>query len=92
MFGSKHRKELKEEQKRDNLKSTKELEVDESGLSEEEKGHTSFPWSFLIVAGSIIIVMAVVIILIFVFGGPIKGDTKTSSDIISELISDSVLL
>ncbi|MBR0295418.1 MAG: hypothetical protein IJQ67_05915 [Bacilli bacterium] len=66
------KKELEEEAKENNLTPTKDLEVDESGLSEEEKGKTEFPWTFLVIAGSIVLIMIVVIILIYVFGGPSK--------------------
>ena len=70
MFGIKHRKELKKEIKEENLTPTKDLKVDETNLSEEEKEHTSFPWTFLIIGGSILILMIVAIVIIFVTGGP----------------------
>ena len=69
MFNSRS-KQLEKEAKENNLTPTKDLEVDESGLSEEEKGKTTFPWIFIIIGGVIITLMAVAIILIYVFGGP----------------------
>ena len=70
MFGHKHRKELKQEQVEENLTPTKELKVDESSLSEEEKEHFSFPWTFLIIGSSLVTLMVVAIVIIFVTGGP----------------------
>ena len=78
MFGHKHRKELKEEAQREGLKETKDLEVDESNLSEEEKGKTVFPWTFLIIAGVILLAMIAFLIVILV--------NKSSPDAISEKI------
>lgn len=69
MFNSR-KKQLEKEAKENNLTPTKDLEVDESGLSEEEKGKTSFPWLFVIIGSAILLVMIVVIILIYSFGGP----------------------
>ena len=82
------RKELEEEAKANNLTPTKDLEVDESGLSEEEKGKTEFPWTFIIIAGVIVVVMAVVIILIYAFGGPKPAaESLSESGIITSLKS-----
>ena len=67
---NKRNKELEKEAKENNLTPTKDLEADESGLSEEEKGKTSFPWLFLFIGGGILILLVVAIILIYVFGGP----------------------
>lgn len=69
MFNSR-KKQLEKEAKENNLTPTKDLEVDESGLSEEEKGKTSFPWLFVIIGSVILVLMIVTIILIYVFGGP----------------------
>ncbi len=66
MFGHKHRKDLKEEAIREGLTPTKDLEVDESELSEEEKGHYSIPWPFLIVIGILLLVIIVLVIVIIV--------------------------
>ena len=63
-------KKLEEEAKQENLTPTKDLEVDESKLSEEEKGKTEFPWLFVIIAGSIALIMIGIFITIFAIGGP----------------------
>ena len=69
MFNSR-KKQLEKEAKENNLTPTKDLEVDESNLSEEEKGKTSFPWLFAIIGSVLIVLMVVTIVLIYVFGGP----------------------
>lgn len=69
MFNSR-KKQLEKEAKENNLTPTKDLEVDESGLSEEEKGKTSFPWLFVIIGSVILLIMVVVVILIYALGGP----------------------
>lgn len=72
MFGIKHRKELKKEMIEEGLTPTKDLKVDTSLLSEEEKPQTKFPLVPLILIGGIIVIMAILIVLIYVTGGPIK--------------------
>lgn len=67
---NKRQKELEKEAKENNLTPTKDLEVDESNLSEEEKGKTTFPWMFLFIGGGILVLMIAAIVLIYVFGGP----------------------
>ncbi len=66
MFGHKHRKDLKEEAIREGLTPTKDLEVDESELPEEEKGHYSIPWSFLIIIGILLVAIIALVIVILV--------------------------
>ena len=66
---NKRQKQLEEEAKENNLTPTKDLEVDESELSEEEKGKTTFPWLFVIIGGVILLLMIVTIIVIYALGG-----------------------
>lgn len=68
---SKRSRQLEKEAREQGLTPTKDLEVDESGLSEEEKGHTSFPWTFIIIAGVIILAMVAFLIVELTTGGPI---------------------
>ena len=77
MFNRKHKKELKEQAEKEGYVPTSQLEVDESGLSEEEKGKTIFPWSFVITAGVIALIMVVLMIIIFKVG---VFDPKSSSN------------
>jgi len=73
MFKSR-RKQLEEEAKKDpNYRPTKELEVDTTGLSEDEKPHNEIPWLGIIIFGAIAILMAICIVIICVFGGPVKN-------------------
>lgn len=68
MFKSR-RKILEEEAKKDkDYVPTKNLHVDESKLSDEEKSHTHFPWSALIIGGGILLLMIVCIVVICVLG------------------------
>lgn len=69
MFGYQHRKKLKDEMKQENLTPTKDLKVDESELTDEEKGKTYFPWTFAIIAGVIVLCMIAFIIVIACLGG-----------------------
>ena len=55
-----------------NLTPTKDLQVDESELSPEEKGHFEFPWTALIVIGVLLIIIAGLIVAINLLGGPIQ--------------------
>ena len=72
MFGIKHRKELKKEMEDENLTPTKDLKVDESELTEEQKEKFHFPWAALIIVGSLILIIVAIIIVIYATGGPIK--------------------
>ena len=69
---SKRSKQLEQEAKEQGLTPTKELNVDETGLSESEKEHTVFPWTFIIVGGVIVIAMIAFVLVIVLNGGPIQ--------------------
>ena len=70
MFKSR-KKILEEEAKQEGLTPTEDLKVDESSLSEEEKGHFEIPLTFIIVAAIIIVAMIVFAIVVIVSGGPV---------------------
>ena len=80
------KKELEEEAIRDNLTPTKDLQVDESNLNEEEKGHFEFPWMYLIVGGVILLVMVALIITIYALGGPVDGSSESLSSLTALII------
>ena len=73
------KKILEEEAKEQGLTPTKDLEVDESALSEEEKGGYHFPWIYLFIALGVLALMAVLIVVIFLRGGgsSLSESTKT---------------
>jgi len=63
------KKVLEEEAKQDpNYRPTEELEVDESQLSEEEKGHVEIPLTAIIIIGILILLIIACIIVIAVVG------------------------
>ena len=63
---SKRSKQLEKEGREEGLTPTKDLEVDESGLTEEQKGHYSFPWLAVIIIGvlSLIVIGLTIAILV----------------------------
>lgn len=53
---------------------TKELEVDESKLQNEEKSHYEIPFKGILIFGGVIIALIVIcIIVIYLSGGPINA-------------------
>ncbi len=71
MFKSR-RKICEEEAKKDpNYRPTKDLEVDESQLSDEEKGHFELPLTAIIIFGVIIVLVILCFVMINIFGGPV---------------------
>lgn len=62
----KRKRELEKEAKELNLTPTKDLEIDETELTEEEKPHFEMPISSLIIIGGLLlVVIALIIILTF---------------------------
>ena len=62
----KRQKKLEKEAAEQGLKPTNELEVDESNLSEEEKGHIEAPIGFFIIGGVLFLVIIALFIVILV--------------------------
>lgn len=54
---SKRSKQLEEEALREGLTPTKDLQIDESELTEEEKEHFSIPWTALIIIGVLFLIV-----------------------------------
>lgn len=66
------KKYLEQQAEKEGLTPTNELQVDESGLSEEDKSHFEIPWSALIVFGVLVLVIIACVIVIYASGGPIN--------------------
>lgn len=54
---SKRTKQLEKEALEEGLTPTKDLKVDESLLSEDEKEHTVIPWASIIVVGVLFLIV-----------------------------------
>lgn len=66
------KKFLEKQAEEEGLTPTKDLQVDESGLEEEDKPHFELPLSALIVFGVLIVIIIVCVIVIYANGGPIN--------------------
>lgn len=66
------KKFLEQQAEKEGLTPTNELQVDESGLAEEDKSHFEIPWTALIVFGVLILVIIACVIVIYASGGPVK--------------------
>lgn len=63
---SKRSKQLEKEALEQGLTPTKDLKVDESLLSEEEKEHFEFPWTAAIIIGALTLVIIGLVITLLV--------------------------
>lgn len=79
MFKSRRQK-CEEEAKKDPIYTpTKDLKIDESQLSDEQKAELApkgIPWIPIIVIGTIVILMVICIVVIMASGGPIVGTSS----------------
>ena len=83
------KRQLEEEAKKEGLTPTKELEVDESNLGEEEKGHFVFPWFYLFLGVGILVVMGIIIAVIFITGGPVSGGSENLTSNVTSAITSN---
>lgn len=63
---SRRSKQLEEEALKEGLTPTKDLQIDESELSEEEKGHYSIPWTSIIIVGVLFLIVVGLTITILI--------------------------
>ena len=65
---SKRTKELEKEALEQGLTPTKELEIDETMLSEEEKPHYSIPWASIIIIGVLSLIVIGLTVALIIMG------------------------
>jgi len=69
----KRQKQLEKEAKEQGLTPTKDLKVDESELEEDQKEKTNFPWTFVIISGVLLLLIAVCVTFIILANNGVFG-------------------